>query len=286
MELTSTGIQSDDSRGRRVLRHQHHGRDFSNEVVLPFSDVQFDSLVEQGYTVLRQLVSSDEAAGLADLLETMASGELAEGASETNGYYYCRNLVTKHRVFGRWATHPVLLPIARALLGYQVRAQLDARLVQEGAVDTGIDYHVHMPGALDPLPPWYSRPHNVNCLVYLEDVTDQEGALAVVPRSHEWGAPVGSQTSEVLESEVLLYSRRGDCVVTHGNLWHRALSAKPHARRRVVFFVAYVPAWLQSHAEVSGQIEPSDSGVSLPVSARDLGISEVDFRDLMGGFRW
>ena len=58
--------------------------------------------------------------------------------------------------------------------------------VASGSVRTRRWDREHLRVVPDPVPPWFSRPHAIDCLIYLDDLNDSTGALAVVPGSHHW----------------------------------------------------------------------------------------------------
>ena len=150
---------------------------------------------------------------------------------------------------------------------------------------SALGWHVHMPGALDPLPPWYSEPHSLTCLIYLNDVTPTEGALRLAPGSHRDRSFHPSDDSELDETSIALLPHCGDCVLAHGNLWHRTDPPLASARNRTLLLVMYTPAWLEPTHRISGQaaIAPDEH---LRTTARRLGVSPSEFDELTGRFNW
>ena len=58
--------------------------------------------------------------------------------------------------------------------------------IQEAAVVTQTPWHQHLKVISNPLPPWFSQPHRIDCLIHLDGLNEETGAVAVVPESHNW----------------------------------------------------------------------------------------------------
>ena len=84
-------------------------------------------------------------------------------------------------------------------------------------------WHQHLRVISNPLPPWFSRPHCIDCLIYLDDLNEDTGAVAVVPGSHDWLDKATPNVYGPVEGEVELRVEAGGGVLIHGNLWHRGL---------------------------------------------------------------
>ena len=78
--------------------------------------------------------------------------------------------------------------MARPRLGANVEGRWSARVsfAVPSAEPQDTPWHQHLRVVPDPVPPWFSRPHAIDCLIYLDDLNDSTGALAVVPGSHHW----------------------------------------------------------------------------------------------------
>ena len=131
-----------------------------------------------------------------------------------------RHLLDKDAAFHELLTWPPALSVARAMMGPLVRLRgLSARVSFAGAEAQDTPWHQHLRVVPDPLPPWFSRPHAIDCLIYLDDLNDSTDALSVVPGSHHWldrepprlcYAPV--------PGEKTLRLRAGSMVMIHANL--------------------------------------------------------------------
>ena len=104
-------------------------------------------------------------------------------------------------------------------------------------------WHQHLRVVSKPLPPWFSRPHCMDCLIYLDDLNEDTGAVAIVPGSHNWLDKGTPHTHGPVEGETELRVKAGGGVLIHGNLWHRGLPTLKAKRRMLI--LSYTPTWLR-----------------------------------------
>lgn len=248
---------------------------------------EIDALLVDGFVVRPGVIDESDAQALGAQLLVLASEERREHGTRPipgNGYYL-RELAWKHPAFHRFVRWSETILTARALLGPRVRVALDARLVAAGSTGAGTGWHIHTPPD-DSGAPWASVPHTMACLLYLDSVSESEGALEVIPGSHRrrW-EPHEAQCSADAGEVVSLLPRRGDLILTHGNLWHRAAPALSSAGMRRVLFVGYGPAWMILDPAVAGQplrlprlVDSIDWPGATPPAQEQA--------DLLGEFRW
>jgi Phytanoyl-CoA dioxygenase (PhyH) len=247
------------------------------------SDGELDALVRSGYLVIRGLVDGDTAATLAEGVLRLASAEAGQPGSEylEGESIYIRGLLDKDPVFHPLVRLEPALSIARSLLGPQVWIDLEARLNYAGCAGVAVPWHGHLPVIPDPQPAWFCYPHQVHCLVYLDRITEAEGALCLLPGSHtdpDVQIPLGDGSSK--DGEVRLFFQPGDAVLVHGNLWHRTAPSRQHAGYRRLLLLGYVPAWIRN--------DIGDRGVraARPLRA-DLALAgDSEMRELLGEFNW
>lgn len=244
---------------------------------------ELDRLVRSGYLAVRGLIDSDTATTLAEGVLRLAAAEAGQPGSEylADQSIYIRGLLDKDPVF-----HPLIrlepaLSIARSLLGPQVWIDLEARLNYPGRPGVAVPWHGHLPVIPDPQPAWFCYPHQVHCLVYLDRVTEAEGALCLLPGSHaDPGVriPLGDESPK--DGEVHLFFEPGDAVLIHGNLWHRTVPSQRDAGYRRLLLLGYVPAWIRNDIGERG-VRPAR-----PLKA-DLALAgDSELRELLGEFSW
>lgn len=255
---------------------------WSDPIVVEHPAADLDHLVDQGYLVVPGLLAPRDVAEMAAAVDRLVAAELTAGGRpiDENGYYVA-DILEKDDAFGSLVGLPIV-PLARALLGPRVAMRAVARVAFEGEPGVGLVWHIHMPVVPDPLPPWFSYPHQVHVLIYLDAVDDPEGALRVAPGSHLDATLDRDRVEGAPHVDIL--PRAGDAVVIHGNLWHRTVPATAGARRRRVLIVGLWPAWTRTErAAVPGQVE-------VPVARQRIEALRAsggrDLDDLLEGFRW
>ncbi len=204
---------------------------------------------ESGYLVRESLVVGQGLQRLRDALDRLEERESEKrdaGASKKQGWGYIpRHLMDKDEAFLELLKFQPVLSIARAMMGPLVRLRgLSARISypDEGRRQQ-TPWHQHLRVVPNPLPPWFSRPHCIDALIYLDDLNADTGSVAVVPGSHNWLDREPPDTFEPIEGEVDVCVPAGGCVMIHGNLWHRGLPTLNSKRR--VLILSYTPTWLR-----------------------------------------
>jgi ectoine hydroxylase-related dioxygenase (phytanoyl-CoA dioxygenase family) len=155
------------------------------------------------------------------------------------GGQYIRYLMDKSAVFLRLYRLKETLSIARAALGPQVQFdQVDARIVPAGVANVRVPWHTHLRVIPRPLPPFFCYPHAIHCLLYLDSIDEHNGPLCVLPGSHKKLNEIYDEGGyEDKSGQVLPLIEEGDCLLIHGNLWHRTLPSKDTAgTRRLIIF--------------------------------------------------
>jgi hypothetical protein len=206
-------------------------------------------LVEEGYLVREGLLAGRLEAlreGLEDVLARESGSRTAVSGPQRFSGIFLRHLMEKHPAFLDLFRFEPLLSIARAVLGPQVQVRpMTARVSSPDAVNQGTQWHFHQRVIPEPLPPFFSRPHVLDCLIYLDDVDAASGPVCVVPGSHRWiEEDLAGERFDEIPGQVTLLPRAGDCVIVHGALWHRAMPTTPAGSLRRMLIQPYAAAWL------------------------------------------
>ena len=230
------------------------------EVDVHATPEELQAFAETGYLVREGLFQGEELEKLRDALEHLEEREWEKRDSAIAGKkgwgFIPRHLMDKDEVFLGLLKFQPTLSIARAMMGPLVRLRgLSARITYPGDDrEQQTPWHQHMRVISNPLPPWFSRPHCIDSLIYLDDLNEDTGAVAVVPRSHNWLDKGTPNTYESVEGEVELRVKAGGGVLIHGNLWHRGLPTL-NAKRRMLI-LSYTPTWLRKSPH--GGAQPDD----------------------------
>ncbi|MFS2319259.1 phytanoyl-CoA dioxygenase family protein [Maricaulis sp. D1M11] len=85
-------------------------------------------------------------------------------------------------------------------------------------------------------PPDDAGVHNLNRLIYTQDIREEEGGqLGVVPGSHRMGElTVGDPTGD-FDTQKVLAPKKGDLVILHGHAWHRVFPSQGGSRSSTNF---------------------------------------------------
>jgi len=223
------------------------------------------------------------AAEMARAVLSLATAEAGRPGSEylPGQSIYIRGLLDKDRLFHSLLELEPSLSLARTLLGPQVRMELEARMNYPGKAGVAVPWHGHLPVIPDPLPPLFCYPHQVHCLIYLDRVTESEGALCILPGSHERPdiqIPLGDNSDQ--EGQIELFFEPGDAVLIHANAWHRTVPSSADAGYRRLLLIGYVPSWIRSDSQQLG-IRPN-----YPLTA-DLGRdADGETMELLGSLQW
>ena len=245
-----------------VLNHHNPNGETGQhwEIDVHATPEELETFVERGYLVREGLFQGEALEKLRNALERLEEREWEKRDTAIAGKkgwgFIPRHLMDKDEVFLELLKFQPTLSIARAMMGPLVRLRgLSARITYPGEDrEQQTPWHQHLRVVSNPLPPWFSRPHCMDSLIYLDDLDEDTGTVAVVPGSHNWLDRATPNTYGPVEGEVELRVRAGGGVLIHGNLWHRGLPTL-HAKRRMLI-LSYTPTWLRKSPH--GGPQPED----------------------------
>ncbi len=151
------------------------------------SDTQVSEFHEQGYVFLPDVFSADEIAALTTELEGIFAQDRPENVREKNGRAVRTTFAahTFNEAFARLGRHPRLINPVMQLLGgpvYMHQYKINAKAAFDGDVwQWHQDYGTW---ARDDLMP---EPRAMNIAVFLYDVSEFNGPLMFIPKSHQGG---------------------------------------------------------------------------------------------------
>ena len=231
------------------IRDGHRGFPVQQTEVLATSE-EIQALARDGYLVRENLLPPAEIARLRTALdETIARDQgLETQGGKSFGGVFIRHLMDKHPAFLEMLDWAPTLSIARALLGPSVAVRgFTGRVCYPDAPNQETEWHFHQRVIPDPLPPLFSRPHTLDVLLYLDDLTDLNGPLCIIPGSHLWtDCDLPPAVFDDQPDQVILRLPAGSAVLCHGSLWHRALPTRPGGTLRRLLLFGYGPAWLKT----------------------------------------
>jgi len=234
----------------RVLRHNLENPEKTVEVWASPDEVRF--LVEEGYLVRPGLIQGEELGRLRDALDEVEADERRRGAKEGTsrafGGLFLRYLEDKHTAFRDMITYQPTLSVARAVLGPLVQIRgFGSRIVAPGEPNAETEWHQHMQVATDPPSPWFMRPQGLDCLIYLDEITEDNGPICLLPRSHRdmVAANLPANQYEDMADQVELRLPAGSVLMMHAAMWHRAKPPTARDRKRRLLLLNYTPTWMK-----------------------------------------
>ena len=177
-------------------------------------------LDRDGYLVLEGLMPRELLRKVTFRVEDLFRQEGDSAGSEFKHEPGCRrlaNLVNKGQVFQEIIRHPRVIPHVGHILGDFKLSSLNVRSVN-GNCQIRQPLHADMAAVPDQRGPWVC-----NVVWMLTDITEENGAMRVVPGTHR----SGQLPQQVLEDplachpdEVLLTGIAGTVIVINAHLWH------------------------------------------------------------------
>jgi len=268
--------------GRHAIRYRvrdsHEGFPTRAIDVLATAD-ELTTLARDGYLVRERLLPVAEVERLRIALDeaVAADDHLEKQGGRAFGGIFIRHLMDKHPAFLDFLKFAPTLSVARAVLGPYVQVRgFTGRVCYPDDPNQETEWHFHQRLIPDPIPAWFARPHTLDVLLYLDDITDLNGPLCVVPGSHnriEEDQPAHHYGD--LPGQVVLRLPAGSCVLCHGALWHRAMPTQPGGTIRRLLLFGYGPAWMKP--SIYG--EQPKNGLTTALRAD----SDRETRELLGG---
>ena len=236
--------------GRHTLHYRvldaHRGNPLRDIEVLATPD-EIQALLHDGYLVRPNIISPTQIEELRAALhevETRENRNDIEQGNQAFGGIFLRHLEDKHPAFLSLVDFAPAVSVARAVFGPCVTLRgLTARICRPGDRHSEVEWHFHMRMATEPLPPMWCRPQALDVLLYLDDITEDNGPMTVVPGSHQWlDADLPTGLCDDMPEQRVLTVPAGSCVLAFGSLWHRALPTSGRKTRRLLIS-GYSPAW-------------------------------------------
>ncbi len=228
------------------IRDGHRG--FPARVVeVLASEDEIEQFARDGYLVRENLTPEDEILRLRNALEEtlIVENDLENGGGRAFGGTFIRHLMDKHPVFLEFIDFQPTVSVCRALMGPCIAMRgMTARICRAASPNQETEWHFHQRLIPDPIPPLFSRPVTIDCLLYLDDITERNGPLCILPGSHLWmDRDLDSNTFEDYPNQIEFQLSAGSCVLTHGSLWHRAKPTLPGTSDRRLLLFGYGPSW-------------------------------------------
>lgn len=182
---------------------------------------QRKQLDQQGFLLLTNFSSIALMNELQEAIETLFRQEGDAAGSEFKQEQHSRrlsNLVNKGEIFRRLISQPDVLELVQLVLGEQYKlSSLNARSANPQQ-PTGQPLHADMGAIVDSHGPWVC-----NIIWLIDEFTEENGCLRVVPGSHRENALPQDLMNDPLQThpqEVKVTGPRGSLIVLNAHLWH------------------------------------------------------------------
>jgi len=208
-------------------------------------------LDEAGYHMIPSVISTDKADEARIILEQLLKDEATEQALQAKTQRVGR-IAVKHPIFLEFMTHPTIVALWRKYLGDDmICSTWSGNTVYPGADRIG--WHSDYPywSIQPPYPPGRLAGQTI---WLLNDLTEENGATAMLPKSHLKGVPPPSDLKQQwIKEGKILTGKRGDVIVMHGACWHTARPNKTDEIRSVLLGMYMRPCFIPQE-DMRGQL--------------------------------
>jgi len=163
---------------------------------------------------------------------------------------FIHELLEQDECFTPLLENPKVLHRMQAILGSCIQLHsATGRIVMPGAEDQ--NWHRDVPWPVSPEgTPYGALPGQINCGFYLDELTDENGPIVIVPGSHR--VPFRPPTCHAnFPDELRIHALPGQAIMFDGCLYHRGAANRSQNRRRVCL-MCYQPAWMKSREPFDG----------------------------------
>lgn len=192
-------------------------------------------LDEQGFLTLPGFMPASLLQSLRNRTDELFEQEGDHAGSEFRqepGSRRLANLVAKGEVFAQIVSMPSILKYIQAVLGKHCKlSSLNARSANPHS-DSQQPLHADMGAIADEQGFWVC-----NTVWMLDDFTEQNGALRIVPGSHLWRRLPQSELSDLKSfhpQEILVTGAAGTVVVVNAHAWHGGTANRTGGHRRAI----------------------------------------------------
>ncbi|MCZ6681291.1 MAG: phytanoyl-CoA dioxygenase family protein [Candidatus Poribacteria bacterium] len=242
---------------------------------MALTDEQKQSFEENGYLVIRNLLSRNQVETLRERADLIASGKAAHvpprwiqeepairrgevvAKSKTDAVRKLWSLVLYDEVMRAHATHPKIVDVIVGLLGPDIKLYGDQLFMKPPEHGSRKEYHQDSNS-------WRQLvPYNlVSCWAALDNATVDNGCLWMIPGSHKWGLISREREREIEqkalsdqlgETEVPVELNAGDCSFHHSLLLHSSHANRSAKRRR-----GYATHYMSAQTKYVGDGSKSD----------------------------
>jgi len=179
---------------------------------------------EQRKSILNTIlnIAEKKTGNVLNLSENTNSGKY-KAIPQTESQFVLYSLLFEHPIFEKWLMNEVIMSMSAYFLNNQAQLSSMSSFIKWKGENYKAAMGLHadtQPSPNNKLPTeWVDACNSVYCLT---DYTKEDGALAVVPKSHKFGRPPSSINDYDINNVIPIEAPAGSLIFWHGNLWHGA----------------------------------------------------------------
>lgn len=214
-----------------------------NPILTPTLRDEVEFFLANGYLVIDDAITEAQVETLRDALDETY-------ARTPGGEQFIHELLEKDPRFEFLLDHAPVLTRMKAILGNCIQLHSATARVTQGQIKDQL-WHRDGPWPVDPAgTPYGSKPAQINCSYFLDELNEENGAIAVVRGSHMSPLkPPGN--ADVHDGEVRIYAKPGQAIMFDGWAYHRGVANLSGVLRRACL-MCYQNAWMKSRESFSG----------------------------------
>lgn len=205
-----------------------------------------------GYCVLPQAVESTLLTELRETIDALLAEEDAEYGAQQLGKMGERGILrmvsTRAQCFERLLENPRVLPYVEALMGENLilfSDNVNVLFPQKSGREA--ESFVEAAGFHRDFGWWTDRPCAVNCMYWIDDFTESNGATVLIPGSHQRHLDSLGDIDYFRKHAVRPTGPAGSVLLFDATIWHAAGKNVSDAPRRGAFFVYSLPIFRQQY---------------------------------------
>ena len=225
----------------------------ANPDLTPELEAEVQSFLKWGYLIVEDAITSDQVKSLRQAIgEAMdrATTSPTEQMAVNEQSVFFHQLLEEDERFTFLLDNPPVTRRMQAILGTCIQLHsATARVTQAGEEDQ--PWHRDGPWPMDPEgTPYGSLPGQINCGYYLDQLTEENGPIVIVPGSQRalFKPPEGSPK---FPDEKRVYAKPGQAIMFDGYLYHRGAANLSGEQRRTCL-MCYQNAWMKSREPFDG----------------------------------
>jgi len=223
----------------------------------PISDADRNTFLEQGFLLLRNVLTDEHRERLLDAVDRVYAQEGAAENLKSDGTLHLLGFLTRDELFGELLTHPTTFPYVWSLAGWNIYTHHNHLDVTPPAAEKERPFwgwhqdgyrQNSDPESIDPTVP---RPMlSLKVAYVLSDMSKTgRGATKIIPGSHLWSSLPRPADTTVYHPDpdgtVEITANPGDAFIFDRRLWHSRSPNYSDVTRKMLF-VGYTYRWVRS----------------------------------------